>query len=584
MSTAQVGDERVVRARAQVVGAVGVARRGRPASAERMLRDALGVFERRHRYAGAARAAATLSLVLRERGDISRARDVLRRAHVLFEAARAEGDPSSDEDDLAEARALLRSTIPVVAAPADARCAGSLAAFAADVSGLLQGGEPSDEAEPLLCVCAWLRTRLRARSVVIYLSGSPRRPVAVSGPADRFDPRMALGTTDGASAIPLGGGQGVGMATAIGGHDGPLGTLVTRWAKAPSSLEMSWTRALLRVGATACAADLRLTAAQASAAETTRAEGLLGESVEMQALRASICRVAAAPYPTVIAGESGVDKELVARALHRRGPRRRARFCAINCAALTDELFEAELFGHARGAFTGAVADRAGLFEGADRGTLFLDEVGELSARGQAKLLRVVQEGEIRRVGEGRLRPVDVRLIAATNRELGAEVAAGRFRQDLLFRLAVVRIAVPPLRQRAEDVDLLAKHFWSRALTQTGGRASLSAATVGALTRYDWPGNVRELQNVIAALAVCAPRRGVVGPTLLPAEIGYLDHSVRATLAAARCEFERRYARAAMLRAAGRITLAARELGLTRQGLAKLLKRVGAPGQSTSHL
>ena len=148
--------------------------------------------------------------------------------------------------------------------------------------------------------------------------------------------------------------------------------------------------------------------------------------------------------------------------MHQQGPRRAHPFCAVNCAALTDELFEAELFGHSRGAFTGAVTERAGLVETANGGTLFLDEVGELSARAQAKLLRVVQEGEIRRVGENSVRRVDVQLLAATNRNLADEVAAGRFRQDLLFRLAVVCLPIPPLRQRAGDVELLVRHFWRR--------------------------------------------------------------------------------------------------------------------------
>ena len=353
-----------------------------------------------------------------------------------------------------------------------------------------------------------------------------------------------------------------------------FGTLLARWASVPAATELPWFAGLLRAAAVVCYPDLRLTAVQALEVEMARADGLLGESAEMHVLRAAISRVASAPYPVLIEGESGVGKELVARALHRAGPRRAGRFCAINCAALTDELFEAELFGHVRGGFTGAVTDRAGLFEEADRGTLFLDEVGELSARAQAKLLRVAQEGEIRRVGESRVRKVDVRLMAATNRTLEAEVSAGRFRQDLFFRLAVVRLAVPPLRRRAEDIGPLARHFWTRALTLTGGRATLGAATVNVLVRHTWPGNVRELQNVVAALAVRAPRRGIVGPTLLPAEIASCQDFNPLTLVAARQEFERRYVRAAMQRAGGRISLAARELGLSRQGLAKLLKRV----------
>ena len=164
-----------------------------------------------------------------------------------------------------------------------------------------------------------------------------------------------------------------------------------------------------------------------------------------------------------------MGKELVARALHREGARRTRPFCAVNCAALTDELFEAEFFGHSRGAFTGAVSDRVGLAEEAHRGMLFLDEVGELSARAQARLLRVVQDGELRRVGENVVRRVDVHLVTATNRTLTTEVAAGRFRQDLLFRLAVVRLKVPPLRVRGEDIGLLARYFWTRALARTGG-------------------------------------------------------------------------------------------------------------------
>ena len=181
------------------------------------------------------------------------------------------------------------------------------------------------------------------------------------------------------------------------------------------------------------------------------------------ALRAAVLRAARAPFPVLIEGESGSGKELVARGVHRFGPRRDRRLCTVNCAALADDLLEAELFGHARGAFTGAVGERAGLFEEADGGTIFLDEVGELSPRAQAKLLRVLQDGEVRRVGENMPRRVDARIVAATNRRLDEEVAASRFRADLRFRLDVVRIAVPPLRERASDIPALALHFWSES-------------------------------------------------------------------------------------------------------------------------
>ncbi len=182
-------------------------------------------------------------------------------------------------------------------------------------------------------------------------------------------------------------------------------------------------------------------------------------------------------------GESGVGKELVARAIHCLSPRRERRFCDLNCAALPDELLESELFGHARGAFTGAITERAGLVEDADGGTLFLDEVVDLSPRAQAKLLRVLQQQEVRRVGESFSRKVDVRIVSAVNRDLRAESAAGRFRQDLLYRLDVIRIRVPPLRERPEDIPLLAQHFWRIVAPRVGTRAVLAHSTVTALAR-----------------------------------------------------------------------------------------------------
>jgi transcriptional regulator with PAS, ATPase and Fis domain len=303
---------------------------------------------------------------------------------------------------------------------------------------------------------------------------------------------------------------------------------------------------------------------------------LVGVSGAMEEVRRAVARAADAPYPVLVQAESGAGKELVARAIHRAGPRRSRPFCALNCAALPDELIEAELFGHAKGAFTGAMAERRGLFEEADGGVLFLDEVGELSPRGQAKLLRVIQEGEIRRVGETMARRVDVRLVAATNRLLDQEVEAGRFRRDLWYRLDVIRIAVPPLRERPEDVPVLAAGFWRRASERVGSRAVLSDATLAALARYDWPGNVRELQNVLAALVVGSPKRGVVGPSALPATLARIGTpSSGVTLEQARRVFETRFVRAALARAGGHRGKAAAELGVTRQGLAKLMGRLG---------
>jgi transcriptional regulator with GAF, ATPase, and Fis domain len=304
---------------------------------------------------------------------------------------------------------------------------------------------------------------------------------------------------------------------------------------------------------------------------------LLGDSQAAASLRDAVRRASRAPFPVLVEGESGSGKELVARAIHRLGPRHMRRFCAINCAALSDELVEAELFGHARGAFTGAAAERAGLFEEADGGTLFLDEVGELSARAQAKLLRVLQEHEVRRVGENIPRRIDVRIVAATNRRLEQEAADGRFRTDLRFRLDVLRIAVPPLRDRIADVAILAQHFWRQACARVGSQATLSPEALSALSRYEWPGNVRELQNVIAWMSVHAPRRGRVSAAMLPPHLA-ASPLAAASFEAAREEFERRFVRAALAQAGGKRQAAARALGVTRQGLTKMLRRLRIEG------
>jgi len=333
------------------------------------------------------------------------------------------------------------------------------------------------------------------------------------------------------------------------------------------------------VVASLCAPALRARLDAIAQAETGRSlvGEILGTSPAIQALRESIARAAATFFPVLIEGESGTGKELVARAVHRLSARRDRRFCAINCAALTDELVEAELFGHTRGAFTGAVGPRAGLFEDAHGGTLFLDEVGELSARAQAKLLRVLQEREIRRVGENVARPVDIRLVAATNRALDDAVQERQFRDDLRFRISVVRFRLPPLRERLEDVPLLAHAFWRKTTAEVGKHVVLGPDAVVALTRHSWPGNIRELQNAIAALAVIAPSRGRVQARHV---MQVLSTNTRCDaggvpLDAARRTFERQVVTAALVRHAGRRGEAARELGLSRQGLTKAIKRLG---------
>jgi transcriptional regulator with PAS, ATPase and Fis domain len=223
--------------------------------------------------------------------------------------------------------------------------------------------------------------------------------------------------------------------------------------------------------------------------------------------------------------------------------------------------------------------ERRGLFEEANGGTLFLDELPELSLRAQAKLLRVLQQGEIRRVGEGFGRKVDVRLVTATNKSLTQEVSERRFRQDLLYRLDVIRILVPPLRERPDDIPVLAMHFWRIAAARTGTRAVLSHSTLSELSRYHWPGNVRELQNVMSALAVSAPGKGLVRPSLLPAAVTAASAFSAVRLSDARQEFERRFIAAALARAAGSRTKAAQQLGVSRQGLLKLMRRLGLENQ-----
>lgn len=227
--------------------------------------------------------------------------------------------------------------------------------------------------------------------------------------------------------------------------------------------------------------------------------GIVGRNPVMRQLYDQIGRVADLKTTVLLLGESGTGKELVARAIHSAGRRAEGPFVAVNCGALPENLLESELFGHVKGAFTGAVSDKAGLFEQAHGGTLMLDEVGEMPASLQVKLLRVLQEGELRPVGGGQVRAVDVRVVSATARDLQAEVAAGRFREDLYFRLNVVSLQLPPLRERIDDLPLLAEQFLRRCSARIGKNTvpRLSADAVRAMMAYGWPGNVRELENRI---------------------------------------------------------------------------------------
>jgi two-component system response regulator HydG len=226
---------------------------------------------------------------------------------------------------------------------------------------------------------------------------------------------------------------------------------------------------------------------------------LVGRSAGMRAVNELIRRVAVASTPVLVIGETGTGKELVARDIHAEGPRRDAPFVAVNCAAVPEALLESELFGHLRGAFTGATQTRRGLFLEANRGTLFLDEIGDMPLALQAKLLRVLETGEVRSVGSDGSRKTDVRIIAATHRDLVAEIRAGRFRQDLYFRLNVVPVSIPPLRERKDDIPLLLEHFLQKSRARAAGASprTFTPEAIGLLVRYAWPGNVRQLENAI---------------------------------------------------------------------------------------
>jgi two-component system response regulator HydG len=307
--------------------------------------------------------------------------------------------------------------------------------------------------------------------------------------------------------------------------------------------------------------------------------GLLGASPATEGLRQLIAKVAPSEATVLIRGESGAGKEVVARFIHDASARAEGPFVAVNCAALAESLLESELFGYRRGAFTGADSDREGLFEAARGGSLFLDEIGEAGSGVQAKLLRVLEERRINRVGDPREREVDVRVLAATNRPLEQAMAEGQFREDLYYRLQVFPVDVPPLRDRAEDLELLAGHF----LQQLGRRdTGLPASVLRNLRSHSWPGNVRELRNLMERAHILAgpgaisadhvvidQRQGQAGPGRedgLPADLNLDDNA-------------RRLIQAALARAGGNKTLAAEMLGITRRALYSRLKVLGLDDQ-----
>jgi DNA-binding NtrC family response regulator len=324
-------------------------------------------------------------------------------------------------------------------------------------------------------------------------------------------------------------------------------------------------------------ANERLAGENAYLRENAPSHDIVGDSPAIRDVLSLIARVADAPTTVLIEGETGTGKELVARALHAAGSRRDRLFVPVNCAAFTEGLLESELFGHRRGAFTGALADRRGLFEVANGGTIFLDEISETSPAFQAKLLRVLQEGEVRPVGEAEARTVDVRVIASTNRRLEEEVKAGRFREDLYYRLRVFPIHIPPLRERVEDIPVLVRHLLRRLSAQL--KRPLSEPTddaLAALARHPFPGNVRELANELERALLLAPPGAPLTDDLLSPHIQEIGDGVAQSVLHARTNaFERAEIEAALARAGGVKTRAAGELGLTYRGLSKKMRRLG---------
>ncbi len=309
---------------------------------------------------------------------------------------------------------------------------------------------------------------------------------------------------------------------------------------------------------------------EAEAANVAR-HGMIGVSRPMRQVFAAISKVAASSAGVLLTGESGVGKELVARAIHAESPRRQAPLVPVNCGAIPQELFESELFGHARGAFTGANNEQPGFFQAADGGTLFLDEVSELSPKLQVKLLRVLQDRQVYMLGATRPRKVDVRIVAATSRDLSAMIADGSFREDLYYRLAVVAIQVPPLRERGDDLILLARHFVARfADEQDRPPPELSEEALRALETHSWPGTVRELENLMHRLVVMG-ERDRIDIVDLPPSMRYLvppsERRPRALEAV-----ERDHIQSVLDSVGGNRSAAARILGIDRKTLREKLK------------
>jgi len=331
------------------------------------------------------------------------------------------------------------------------------------------------------------------------------------------------------------------------------------------------TRALAR---RARAGEVRVDALPAMPATP---DGLVGRSGSMLSVYKQIALASATDAPVLVTGETGTGKELVARAIHRHGARSARSFVPVNCGALPEGLLESELFGHLRGAFTGAVADKKGLFEEARGGTIFLDEIGEMSPALQVRLLRALELGEVRPVGSSRAMKVDVRVIAATHRDLERATREKSFRQDLFYRLHVFAIRVPPLRERREDIALLVSHFLATFAARGRAAASLTPEALAALAAHEWPGNVRELENTLERLAVEA-RGGTIDVADLPPafreKTAPLEQPLFTGLPSLE-EMEKRYLRHVLTEVKGNRSRAAEVLGIDRRTLYRMAKRFG---------
>ena len=325
------------------------------------------------------------------------------------------------------------------------------------------------------------------------------------------------------------------------------------------------------------------------AARSSSFRNIVGQSDPMREVFRLMDSAIAAPVTVLLRGETGTGKELVAKAIHYSGPRRDYPFVAVNCGGLSETLLESELFGHCKGAFTGATTGRAGVFEVANRGTIFLDEIGDMSAAMQIKLLRVLQEQEVVRVGESEPRPVDVRVVSASHVDLAAAVESGGFREDLYFRLSTFPIEIPPLRERGGDLRLIALHLLEQTVEKFGRNAkSFAPEVLAAFEAYNWPGNVRELQNEIERAAALAADRERIElehltaercPAVVPPEMSTALSAGNLTLKEARDLFEREYVAQILAEHRGNASQAAKTLGISRVMLQRKIKQYGLRGE-----